>query len=69
MYPVIRAKNRTKTFIQKEHLLQNGERLEFLAFPALEEIDWVEQAFSTRFGGVSKEEFAWEGRSQGKEVT
>ena len=58
MYPVIRAKNRTKTFIQKEHVLQNEDKLEYLAFPSLEEISWVEQVFSTRMGGVSKDEFS-----------
>jgi YfiH family protein len=58
MYPVIRAKNRMKTFMQKEHILQNGEKLEYLVFPSLEEIPWVEQVFSTRMGGVSENEFS-----------
>ncbi len=58
MYPVIRAKNRKKTFEQKENILENGEKLEYLSFPSLEKIPWVEQVFSTRMGGVSKDEFS-----------
>ena len=58
MYPIIRAKNRSETFIQKEHILQNNQAVEYLSFPALEEIPWIKHVFSTRFGGVSKEEFS-----------
>lgn len=58
MYPVIRAKNRKKTFVQKEHILENGEILEYLTFPVLDKIPWIEQVFSTRMGGVSKDEFS-----------
>ena len=58
MYPIIRAKNRSEIFIQKEHILQNNQAVEYLSFPALEAISWIKHVFSTRFGGVSKEEFS-----------
>ena len=58
MYPVIRARNRVGGLEQKGVLLGNGEVLEYLAFSKLHEIDLVTHMFSTRVGGVSKEEFS-----------
>ena len=54
MYPVIRAKNRTETLVQKSKLLACGDRVEYLTFPKLSAIEGIEHLFTTRLGGVSK---------------
>lgn len=58
MYPVIRAKKRAKELIQKEYMLENGEVFEYLTFPKLSEINDIQHVFTTRLGGVSKDEFS-----------
>ena len=57
MYPVIRSR-KEQVLEQKEFVLKNGAVLEYLTFPALSNIIEIEHAFSTRIGGVSKNEFA-----------
>ncbi len=54
MYPVIRAKNRKETLVQKSKKLACGEQLEYLTFPKLSAIEGIEHLFTTRLGGVSK---------------
>lgn len=54
MYPVIRAKGRAEVLEQRKKQLKNGEVLEYLVFPKLEEIAGIEHVFTTRIGGVSK---------------
>ncbi len=54
MYPVIRAKNRKETLVQKEKCLICGDRVEYLTFPKLSAIEGIEHLFTTRLGGVSK---------------
>lgn len=54
MYPVIRAKNRTETLVQKSMKLACGDRVEYLTFPKLSAIEGIEHLFTTRLGGVSK---------------
>lgn len=54
MYPVIRAKNRNRTMLQREKQLENQDVFEFLTFDQLSEIACIKHMFSTRFGGVSK---------------
>lgn len=54
MYPVIRAKHRTETLVQKSMKLACGDRVEYLTFPKLSAIEGIEHLFTTRFGGVSK---------------
>lgn len=39
-------------------ILTDGEKLEYLTFPILEETGLVKHLFTTRFGGVSENEFA-----------
>lgn len=58
MYPVIRAKNRTETLVQKEKCLTCGDRIEYLTFPKLSAIEGIEHLFTTRLGGVSCGEYA-----------
>lgn len=58
MYPVIRARNRREQMIQSEALIDKDEKMEYLQFPNLAEIDCIQHAFSTRVGGVSQGEFA-----------
>lgn len=58
MYPIVRANNRTETLLQKKYILSNGDELEYLSFPALEEIPEIQHIFSTRLGGVSDKEFS-----------
>ncbi len=58
MYPIIRAKKRHKELIQKEFHLKCGDAMEYLVFPTLEEAEGIQHLFSTRMGGISKEEFA-----------
>lgn len=58
MYPVIRAKNRTETLVQKEKRLACGDRVEYLTFPKLSAIEGIEHLFTTRLGGVSCGEYA-----------
>lgn len=58
MYPVIRAKHRESVLVQKQKRLACGDELEYLIFPALEEMDCIEHLFSTRMGGVSKGDYA-----------
>ncbi len=57
MYPVIRAKGRN-TLVQRNFTLENGEVLEYLSFPVLEQIDNIQHVFSTRIGGVSQGDFS-----------
>lgn len=57
MYPVIR--NRKKQVLeQKEYVLKNGEVIEYFTFPALSDIPQIMHTFSTREGGVSRNEFS-----------
>ena len=58
MYPVIRAKNRTETLVQKSKALACGDIVEYLTFPKLSAIEGIEHLFTTRLGGVSCGEFA-----------
>ncbi len=58
MYPIIRAKYRKEVLEGKEFGLSNGETLEYLSYPSLEEIEGVKHLFTTRVGGVSVGEFA-----------
>ena len=58
MFPVIRAKERQKELVQKEFLLKSGDVLEYLSFPQIDKLECVQHLFSTRVGGVSKDEFA-----------
>lgn len=44
--------------MQKEYCLKSGDTLEYLVFLRLEGVEEIQHAFSTRIGGVSKEEFA-----------
>lgn len=44
--------------MQKEYCLKSGDTLEYLVFSGLEGVEEIQHAFSTRIGGVSKEEFA-----------
>ncbi len=57
MYPVIRSR-KEQVLEQKEFVLNNGDILEYLAFPVLCNIPEIVHAFSTRMGGVSAKEFA-----------
>lgn len=57
MYPVIRAR-KEQVLEQKQFILSNGEDFEYLTFPVLNDIPEVEHIFSTRKGGVSREEFS-----------
>lgn len=54
MYPVIRKKNGRETLQQKNRVLQCREQVEYLTFPALEEVDGLAHLFTTRLGGVSQ---------------
>lgn len=58
MYPVIRAKNRKETLVQKSMKLACGDRIEYLTFPKLSAIEGIEHLFTTRLGGVSCGEYA-----------
>ncbi len=58
MYPVIRAKNRKETLVQKSKELACGDSVEFLTFPKLSAIEGIEHLFTTRLGGVSCGEYA-----------
>lgn len=58
MYPVIRAKNRTETLVQKSKALACGDLVEYLTFPKLSAIEGIEHLFTTRLGGVSCGEYA-----------
>lgn len=58
MYPVIRAKNREQTLVQKQSVLAGGDVVEYLTFPNLAQIDCIEHIFTTRMGGVSKGDYA-----------
>lgn len=44
--------------MQKEYCLKSGDTLEYLVFSGLEGVEEIQHVFSTRIGGVSKEEFA-----------
>lgn len=57
MYPVIRSR-KEQVLEQKQFILSNGDVFEYLTFPALSNIPEIEHAFSTRVGGVSKNEFS-----------
>ncbi len=54
MYPVIRAKYREKVLVREEKLLICGDKIEYLIFPMLAEIECIRHLFTTRVGGVSK---------------
>lgn len=58
MYPVIRAKYREETLVQKSKDLACGDRIEYLTFPKLSAIEGIEHLFTTRLGGVSCGEYA-----------
>lgn len=58
MYPVIRAKNRTAVLEQKQQELVCGDKIEYLTFPNLADINCIQHMFSTRVGGVSEGIFA-----------
>ena len=58
MYRIIRkadnGRNGGEQVRQNSFTLQNGEQLEYLTFPLLEESGIVKHLFSTRTGGVSE---------------
>lgn len=58
MYPVIRKRNRQNELQQNEFRLKCGDILEYLTFPKIDKEEYVQHLFTTRVGGVSKEEFA-----------
>lgn len=58
MYPVIRAKYREETLVQKSKDLACGDRVEYLTFPKLSAIEGIKHLFTTRLGGVSCGEYA-----------
>lgn len=59
MYAVKRAERAEGPVLrQNEAKTEEGEALEFLTFPSLEETGMVRHLFSTRLGGVSEGEFS-----------
>lgn len=59
MFQITRHSNESHWRIkQNAVLLPDGEELEYLTFPILEETGLVRHLFTTRFGGVSENEFA-----------
>lgn len=59
MFQIERERRQTFEVIsQNSCLLENGEELEYLSFPSLDETGIVRHLITTRLGGVSKGEFA-----------
>lgn len=54
MYPIKRNLQMKHTIQQNKFTLKNGEEVEYLTFPLLEQCDIVSHLFSTRLGGVSE---------------
>ncbi len=54
----LKKKNRQEVLVEKRVKLENGVEFPFLAFPLLEEQEWLAHCFTTRMGGVSEGIFA-----------